>query len=335
MGVAVEIEERLGVPLPRRVAVLRALRLGDLLCAVPALRALRAALPEAEIVLIGLPWARSFVARFGRHVDGFLEFPGYPGLPERAADLARFPAFLAEAQAHRFDLAIQLQGSGTITNPLTVLLGARRNAGFFRPGEYCPDAGRFVMYPDRGPEVRRLVRLMEFLGIPARGEDLEFPLRPEDRTALHDLDEARDLRPGTYACVHPGASAAEKRWPAEHFAAVAAALADRGLRVVLTGTAEEGPLTRAVAGLLRGPHVDLAGRTDLGSLAALVAGARVLVCNDTGVSHVAAALRVPSVVVFRGSDPERWAPLDRRRHRAVGAGIDPGEVIRLVDALLD
>jgi ADP-heptose:LPS heptosyltransferase len=335
MGGAGDLEKRLGLPLPRRIVVLRALRLGDLLCAVPALRALRAALPEAEIALVGLPWAREFVRRFDRYLDGFIEFPGYPGLPERTVDFAHIPTFLAQVQAGRFDLAIQMQGSGAITNALTVRMGARVNAGFFRPGEYCPDAGRFVTYPDHGPEVRRLLRLVEFLGIPARGERLEFPWCEEDRRALHALDEARDLRPGSYVCVHPGASTPDKRWPAQHFAAVATALAARGLRVVLTGTAEEAELTRAVARTLRGPHVDLAGRTDLGSLAALVSGARLLVCNDTGVSHLAAALRVPSVVLFTGSDPDRWAPLDRRRHRTVGPGIDPSDVIRQADDLLD
>ncbi len=114
---------------PRRIAVLRALQLGDLLCAVPALRSLRAGAPEAEIVLVGLPWARSFVARYPELLDGFREFPGYPGLPERPPVIDRIPSFLSEMQADRFDLAIQLQGSGPFVNPLTVLFGARQNAG--------------------------------------------------------------------------------------------------------------------------------------------------------------------------------------------------------------
>src|SRR5258705_13888678 len=107
---------------PRRVAVFRALQLGDLLCAVPALRAVRTALPESEMVLIGLAWARAFVDRYPAYLDGFREFPGWPGLPEQPPRWDRIPAFLAAMQAERFDLVLQFHGSGVLTNPLVALL---------------------------------------------------------------------------------------------------------------------------------------------------------------------------------------------------------------------
>lgn len=307
---------------PQRVALFRALQLGDMLCAVPALRALRAALPRANITLIGLPWAKSFVERFSRYVDGFVAFPGYPGLPEQPARIEQFPPFLAAIQNAHFDLTIQMHGSGVLTNPLALLFGARRTAGFFPPGEYCPDEQYFLAYPANDSEVRRLLSLVEFLGAPPQGEELEFPLTAADYQALAAIDTVPALRPGTYACVHPGARYVSRRWWPERFALVADALAAQGLHIVLTGSAEEITLTQTVAQAMRAPALDLAGRTNLGALGALLSHARVLICNDTGVSHLAAALQVPSVVIASGSDPDRWAPLDQHRHRVVYSPID-------------
>jgi ADP-heptose:LPS heptosyltransferase len=328
-------DHRLGTPLPRRVLVLRALQLGDLLCAVPAFRALRAALPRAEIVLVGLPWARALVERYPDYLDDFREFPGWPGLPECRPQLERVPAFLAALQAERFDLAIQLHGSGSVTNPLAVLCGARSVAGFFRPGEYCPDPELFLPYPARGREARRLLALLDFLGIEPDGDDLEFPLRRQDHDRLR-ATAGGQFGWGTYVCVHPGASAPGRRWPASGFAEVARALAGRGLGVVLTGTAAEAGLAKEVARRAAVACLDLSGRTDLGALGALLGGARLLVCNDTGVSHLAAALRVPSVVISTGDNPERWAPADGRRHRVLcdPAGVSAADVVAEADALL-
>jgi ADP-heptose:LPS heptosyltransferase len=321
---------------PCRIAVLRALKFGDLLCAVPTFRALRAAWPRAEIILIGLPWAAAFVDRFRHLLDGFREFPGYPGLPEREPLTDRLPAFFAAMRADHYDLAIQLHGSGLTTNPVVELFGAKARAGFYPPGRRCPDPRRFLPWPGHGLEVRRLLALVEFLGITPQGEHLEFTVHQDDRSRRRALPGAERLERGGYVCVHPGASVPERRWPPEHFAAVADRLTDRGLAVVLTGTAEEAGLTQAVAARMRAPALDYAGRTDLGTAGALIEGARVLVCNDTGVSHLAAALRVPSVVLSTGDNPARWAPADRRRHRVLcrEAGVEPDEVFREVDRLL-
>jgi ADP-heptose:LPS heptosyltransferase len=298
---------------PRTIAVLRALQLGDLLCAVPALRALRRALPGSRITLVGLPWARAFAARFGHLVDDFIPFPGFPGLPETRPDLAALPGFLQAVHAARFDAVIQLHGRGDVTNPLAAAFGAPVHAGFVARGAWCPDPARHAPWPETGHEIVRLLSLVDHLGIARAGTALEFPLTAEEREAAARLRAAHGLQPGAYVCVHPGARLASRRWPVERFAAVARRVAGEGMRVVVTGSAEEAALAARVVRGLRGA-VDCAGRTPLGALGALVAGARLVVCNDTGVSHVAAALRTPSVVVSCGADPWRFAPLDRGRH---------------------
>jgi ADP-heptose:LPS heptosyltransferase len=209
-----------------------------------------------------------------------------------------------------------MHGSGGLTNPLTALFGGRVHADFYNPGAYCPDETRFLTFPARVPEVWRHLRLLDFLGVLHQGEELEFPLSPEDRRSLAALGERP--RPGEYVCIHPGDRAAARRWPPERFAVVADTLARLGFRVALTGSRDEQPLTRAVAAAMTSPALDLAGCTDLGALGVLLCESRLLVCNDTGVSHLAAALRVPSVVVFHHlSEMEGWPPRDRLRHRVV------------------
>jgi ADP-heptose:LPS heptosyltransferase len=133
----------------------------------------------------------------------------------------------------------------------------------------------------------------------------------------HSLAIDHNLLPGSFAVVHPGARALERRWPVENFAMVAEGMVKRGLRVVLTGSESEKGITAAVAAKMQSPALDLAGKTSLGSLGVLLSKARLLISNDTGVSHVAAALRIPSVVLFMASDPQRWAPEDKELHRVV------------------
>jgi ADP-heptose:LPS heptosyltransferase len=317
----------------RRVVVLRALMLGDMLCATPALRALRAGLPQAHITLVGQPAIRPLARRLSS-IDDFIEFPGWPGLPERP--LAAPPVvlgFLQQLRARQFDLAVQLHGSGRVVNPLVAAFGARMTAGFHPPGGWRPDAdaARYLDWPDEGSEVERLLRLTDHLGLPRTapadrvevadidgraGRALDFPLQPRDRWAADGLLAALGLVGPLplLALVHPGAQLASRRWPPERFAAVADALAARGLTVLLTGTAAEQPLTRAVARAMHHRAHDLAGCTSLWTLGALVERSAVVVSNDTGIAHIAAALRRPSVVVASGSDVRRWAPADRRLH---------------------
>ena len=302
---------------PQRIAVFRALQLGDLLCVVPALRALRTACPTSEITIIGLPWARAFVERFPHYLDRFIEFPGFPGLPEQPWNALRLLRFLAVVRSKKIDLVLQMHGCGPIVNPLTAWFGGRQTAGFFLPETQRPPSEGFMPFPAHEPEIRQHIRLMEFLGFPARGDALEFPLFDRDREEFRALCRRTGLQPGNYVCIHPGAQLASRRWPVQRFAAVADALAAWNLQIVLTGIESEKPLTGAVARHMHAPAIDLAGRTSLGGVAAVIANARLLIANDTGVSHLAAALKTPSVIIASGSDPGRWAPLNRNLHRVL------------------
>jgi ADP-heptose:LPS heptosyltransferase len=307
----------------REVAVLRALPgLGDMLCAIPALRALRRGLPGARIRLIGLPAVRGLMARFPAYADELVAFPGFPGVKEVPLDPPRTAAFLARAVRQPPDVAIQLHGSGQTTNAFVALLGAGRTAGFFLPGLLAPDPEWFMPYPAGEPEPLRHLALMRFLGLPVDDGQLEFPLTEEDLAEAGRLVRRHGLG-GPYACVNPGASEARRRWPAERFAAVADGLAVRGLRPVLVGGPADAPLASAVAERMAAAPVDLSGQTSLGAVGAIVSGAAVTVTNDTGTSHLAAALRAPSVVIFTGSDPRRWAPVDAVRHRVLGTIMAP------------
>ena len=313
---AMQASSRLGSA--ASIIVLRALQLGDMLCAVPALRALRQACPRARITLAGLPWAREFAARFRRYVDDFLEFPGYPGLPERACEARRIPEFLSRVQSRGYDVALQLHGSGRLTNAVVALFGARQCGGYYEPcGGYCPDRQWFFPWREDEHEIVRSVRLMRELGIAACDTTLEFPVTADDRNAWAALVARSSIDSARYVCIHPGSQLPSRRWGDEHFAAVADALASDGYQVVVTGTAGENALARSITAAMRHPAVDLSGATTLGALAVLIRHARLLVANDTGVSHIAAAVRTPSVIACCGSDFRRWAPLDTERHRVL------------------
>ncbi|HEV7855823.1 MAG TPA: glycosyltransferase family 9 protein [Herminiimonas sp.] len=301
-----------------RVVVFRALQLGDMLCAVPALRALRAALPNAHIALVGLPWAQQFAARFSHYIDAFHSFPGHHALPEQPVREDELAGFYRNMQAQKYSLALQLHGSGEISNGIVKQFGAQLQAGYVTPGSNDEDGDCYFPYPASGPESLRLLELMQLLG--ARDDDahLEFPLLQEDWDELDKSGKTAGLLPGGYICIHPGARFRDKCWPPQRFAETADKLSQEfGLQVVLTGSHKEADLTAAVARHMKTPAIDTASPLSIGAMAALMSGARLLVCNDTGVSHIAAGLRLKSVVIFNKADIDRWAPLDHRLHRCL------------------
>ncbi len=269
----------------RRPAVLalRALAIGDLLVAVPALRALRRAHPEHRLVLATAPALAPLVERVGG-VDALLPTPD----PSAVAWSGAAP-----------DVAVNLHGTGPQSHRALEAVHPRRTIGFRRPdlGPGWEGPTWDAVAATHPHERARWCALLSSVGIPADPDDLHLPGRP-----------ARAAGPAP-VLVHPGAAFGAKRWPVERFAAVAAALDAPGNPVLLTGSAAERALAGAVAERAGLPADRVvAGRTDLGQLCDLVAGAALVVSGDTGIAHLASAHRVPSVVLFGPVDPARWGP---------------------------
>jgi len=300
---------------PARIAIFQALNLGDLLCTTPALRAIRSRFPAAEITFIGRPWAEDLVARLSM-VDRFLPFPGFPGIAESPPGAGR-----TVPQWPRFDLVMQMHGSGEVSNGFVAALEATHSVGFGPPGERRLTTALTWVDSDREP--LRWLRLAETVGAAAAGLHFEFPVTPAERARVAELIGSPDERP--VIGLHVGASDPSRRWPADSFARLGDSLAALNqARIVLTGSEQERSLTASVRQTMTAAVIDLAGMTDLGELAAVISALDLLVTNDTGVSHVAAATRTPSVVLFGPTRPDRWAPLDRRRHQVIDATSYPG-----------
>jgi ADP-heptose:LPS heptosyltransferase len=300
-----------------RVVVLRALGLGDLLTALPALRGLRRALPSAQIVLATDP-ALEPLALLSGAVDAVLPARGLGRLSWSGPPPT---------------LAVNLHGSGPQSHAELAAL---------QPGALWA----FACPPYEGPrwdapvreehEVARWCRLLAAYDVPTDPTDLDL-----DRPA-----EVASPAPGAVV-VHPGAGYASKRWPAERFAAVARGLRQRGQRVVITGSSGEVPLATHVAELSGVTYEDvLAGKTSVLELAALVADAALVLCGDTGIGHLATAYRTPSVLLFGPSSAAEWGPPPSRTAHTVlrharsggvdprGDEIDPGLLALTVDDVL-
>lgn len=312
----------------RRIIILRALNFGDLLCAVPAFRALRHRFPAAEISLIGLPWTEDLIGRLP-YFDRLLPSPGFPTLPEVPYEPARTGAFYAACRQEQYDLGIQLQGSGRTTNEYVALCGPKATIGFTLSGDSRVTAT--VPWIEEENEILRCLRLIALLGADTTDPTLEYPVSPAERRRAQLLLNALPHGTGPIVALHPGARDPRRRWPPERFAALGDALQLWfGARIVLTGSADDRPLGETIRQSMRVSPLDLIGQTDLGTFAALIANVDLLVTNDTGSSHLAVVTRTPSVVLFSGvARPERWAPLDRSLHTVIDAvtiGAQPADL---------
>lgn len=284
------------------VVALRALGLGDLLAAVPALRALRRAVGREALHLGTSPPLAAFAGDL-RLADVVIPTSS-PRLP-----VERLP---------RGSMAVNLHGRGPESTRALLALEPARLVAFAHPD--IPVTWGSPPWQETEHERVRWCRLLTEEGIPADPE--EFRLDPP-RDAGRVLEAAAiplSPRHGRIV-IHPGAASPARRWPADRWAEVAGSLHRDGADIVLTGSLAERPLALSIARAagLRDTDV-VAGMTDISSLASVVAGASLFLSSDTGPAHLAVAYGTPSVVLFGPTPPAEWGPPPDPRHIALWAG---------------
>jgi lipopolysaccharide heptosyltransferase II len=292
--------------MPDRILIVKPSSLGDVVHALPTLRALRTRYPRAHIAwLVKRQWAALLERAEG--LDRVWEMgPGLLG----------WLSIVPRLRAERFDLVIDLQGL-LRSGMMTWLTGCRRRVGFVNGREGSP-----LFYTDRVPvptvemhAVDRYLLAAAAAGAPWNGEP-KFGLHPlpeDEREVDRLLDEQGIRRGAPWVAFGISARWPTKRWPVASFGAVAEALQrDAGVRAVLIGGPEDRQAARDVTAHMSVSPVDLTGETELRLLPALLSSASVLVTNDSGPMHVASAVGTPVVAVFGPTSPVRTGPYGGR-----------------------
>lgn len=296
-----------------RIAVLRANGLGDFIFALPALAALRAAYPSAELVLLAKPWHASFLAERPTSVDSVIAVPRSRGVNGNNAtedDSAALDQFFERMRERQFDLALQLHGGGRFSNPFVLDLAARITAGLKTPD--APPLDRWVPYVYFQQEVLRYLEVVALVGASAS------LLEPRLTVTPRDIAESLRVVPetdGPLVVLHPGATDPGRRWPARKFAAVGDALSAHGAQVAVIGTPDEQEVVDAVMSAMRTGALDLCGRLSLNGLTGLLARASVVIANDSGPLHLAAAVGAATVGIYWCFNFVNAGPFSRTRHR--------------------
>lgn len=305
---------------PKRIAVLLPNWVGDVVMATPALRALRAHCRSACIsyvgcgpalaTLSGTEWADRMVLDTSR----------------RKPMAAHFLAQVPRVRAGRFDLAVLLPNSFR-SALLAWLAGVRRIAGYNRHGRgwMLSDKLRPPRRADGGflpvPTIRYYLDLLEILGVPRGSARMELPVTATELQAADRLlDEAGIDRDGPLVMLNPGASfGVSKLWEPSRFAALADLLTERhGAQIIVNAAPPERPIAaQVVEAMGHRPAISFAHRRNtIGLLKGLMRRCTLLVTNDTGARHIAAAMGIGVVTLFGSTDP-RWSQIDYEHERIV------------------
>jgi heptosyltransferase I len=289
---------------PQRVLIIKPSAIGDIVHALPVLPRLKKRWPSAKISWLVAPAGAALIERHPL-LDEVIPFERgrYGGWYNPAAMWDLFK-FLYQLRRRKFDLVIDLQGLFR-SAWISAACGAPRRVGFSNARELAPWFYTDLVNCswDHDHAVERYLKVAAALGCEDGPVEFCFAVDDADRRYIAEL-----IEPGMkYAVLMPGTNWPTKRWPIERFAALAEMLKTRlGLETIVAGGSADAEIARQIPA-----KINLAGRTNLRQIVALLERACLVVANDTGPMHVAAALGVPLVAPYGPTDPTRTGPYQR------------------------
>ena len=296
------------------ILIIKPSSLGDIVLALPALTALRKSFPDAKISWLIRPEFAPLLENhpdvadliiFDRKLLGKAWFH-----PRAFASLLELFRLLRQK---KFDAVIDLQGLFR-TSSLAWLTRCKKRFGIAKARELA-----HFFYTNKVAQDADCIHLVDYyLKIiqTITGSETQarfaFPQDPSAADKVSGLLTSHDIEPDNYAVFVPGSVHADKCWPTQRFAALADKISPQfNLSIVATGTESEKDIVESIKNLTNVPLTNLAGQTSLTELVALLKAAKLVVTNDTGPGHIAAALGVPLVMIFGRSNPVRVAPYKR------------------------
>lgn len=306
----------------KRILIIRTDRVGDAVLSTPVVKAMRQAYPHAYIAVMAAPAAKDV-------------FEGNPYLDEVIVfdkDLkhggwlktARFARSLKEK---RFDLALVLHPTNRV-HLITFLAGIPKRVGYDRKlGFLLTDKLAHEKQSGQKHELEYNLDLVRYLGVEPQDKSLFIRITPEAQAWAKGVLKDSGISEGDLLlAIHPAASCPSKIWPKDRFAQAADMLAEKyGFKVLIVAGPKDISIAGEVANLMRNPAVNLAGKTSVSQLAAILERCRVFISNDSGPVHIASAVGTPVVSIFgraqKGLSPGRWGPVghkDRFLSRDIG-----------------
>lgn len=279
--------------------------IGDAVMTTPALKAVRETFPDARITVVANPLVAQLF-EFHPDCDEVIEYDRQG----RHAGLTGFLRFVATLRGRKFDCAILFQNAIEAAL-MAFLAGVPNRAGFITDGRSL-----LLNYPVPISETERALHHTDYYlhmlaqcGVTTTGKQQTLALRPDEiRWAAETFPQGR------FVVINPGAAyGSAKRWVPERFAEVADCLVSRyGLSVVLSGGPGEIEIGADIAKAMRSPHQNVIGKTSVRQMMALLAASSLMITNDSGPMHVAAAFGVPMVAIFGPTDHTTTSPWGTR-----------------------